>query len=110
MLNCWAADCALDRSLEAMAWISDHRPACIAGMTFLTAMLATPRTPHLTFCVIDLKTGGHGGPHLQLFAWRLPVDDVIDGRSGSDILQGVELIRRIKNHGTRSDLLPLAIR
>src|SRR5208337_2318594 len=44
-----AASRALARSREAIAAISDASPRCIAGITFSTAILATPSTPHLTF-------------------------------------------------------------
>src|ERR1039458_9161690 len=40
-----AASSALRRSRDAMAAISARAHAFIAGMTFLVAMLATPRTP-----------------------------------------------------------------
>src|SRR5271157_5221180 len=43
-----AASRALARSREAIAAISETSPRCIAGITFSTAILATPRTPHLT--------------------------------------------------------------
>src|SRR5437773_6602502 len=33
-----------------MPAISLHSPFCIAGITFFTAIPATPNTPHLTFC------------------------------------------------------------
>src|SRR5690242_2200772 len=38
-----------------MAAISLHSPFCIAGITFLTAIPATPSTPHLTFCSLILR-------------------------------------------------------
>jgi hypothetical protein len=31
-----------------MAAMRDQRPFCIAGITFVVAILATPRTPHVT--------------------------------------------------------------
>src|SRR5688572_14780375 len=37
------------RSRDASPAISDHAPRCMAGMTFFTAMFATPRTPQRTF-------------------------------------------------------------
>src|SRR5271165_757788 len=43
-----AASRALPASREAIARICETSPRCIAGMTFSTAMLATPRTPQFT--------------------------------------------------------------
>src|SRR5437763_4719338 len=43
-----AASSAFSRLREAMAATSLHSPFCIAGITFRTAILATPRTPHRT--------------------------------------------------------------
>src|SRR5437868_4446270 len=40
-----AASRARSTPLEANATTSDHSPRCIAGITFLTAMFAAPRTP-----------------------------------------------------------------
>src|SRR6516225_3536649 len=54
MLNLVAASCAFARSREAMAAISLQLPFCIAGITFFTAIPATPSTPHLTFCLFIL--------------------------------------------------------
>src|SRR5215471_11303006 len=48
-----AACFALLRSREAIAMTSQFVPACIAGMTFSTAILATPSTPHLTLSFIQ---------------------------------------------------------
>src|SRR5437870_7541502 len=45
---------AFSRSLEASAVTSHHSPCCIAGITFLRAMLAVPKTPHWTFFVIAI--------------------------------------------------------
>src|SRR6266849_800304 len=45
-----AASFALRGSREAMPAISLHSPFCIAGITFFTAIAATPSTPHFTFC------------------------------------------------------------
>src|SRR5438105_15847324 len=49
MPNWAAAFSALLGSREEMAAISLHSPICMAGITFFTAMAATPNTPHLTF-------------------------------------------------------------
>src|SRR4030088_320400 len=53
MPSCCAVRRAFVRSLEAMAVTSDHSPSCIPGMTFLTAILATPKTPHLIFFAMN---------------------------------------------------------
>src|SRR6266567_7063951 len=44
-----AASSALARSREAMPTISQSSPCCIAGITFVVAILATPSTPQRTF-------------------------------------------------------------
>src|ERR1043166_8361693 len=44
-----AAPFAFDSLREAIATISVRAPRCIAGMIFLSAMFAAPRTPHRTF-------------------------------------------------------------
>src|SRR5882762_4165472 len=44
----FAAFSALRASREAIAAISLQSPFCMPGMTFLTAMDATPSTPHFT--------------------------------------------------------------
>ena len=40
---------------------------------------------------------------------RLPVDDVIDGRLGADILQAVKLIGAVEDHRTRGHALPFTV-
>src|ERR1017187_2810339 len=48
-----------------MATISLHSPACMAGITRVTAILATPSTPHRTFfmtsAIVAWRRGGAGG-------------------------------------------------
>src|SRR5438132_11138983 len=75
MPNSLAACLALSRSLEAIAVTSDHSPRCIAGMTFFTAMLATPKTPHSTFFFISflLVVLSAGSDHK--FVWMI-VNDI----------------------------------
>src|SRR5215831_16803372 len=58
MPSCAAAFSALGSSRDAMAAISLHSPSCIAGITFFTAIPATPSTPHLTFCMLMLSPCG----------------------------------------------------
>src|ERR1700756_4595707 len=48
MPNDFAAFSAFPLSRDAMATISLRLPFCIPGITFLTAMAATPSTPHFT--------------------------------------------------------------
>src|SRR5215467_1392025 len=43
-----AACSAFSRSRDAIAVTSLHSPFCMAGITFLMAILATPSTPHRT--------------------------------------------------------------
>src|SRR5688572_14599486 len=38
-----------------MATTSVRAPCCMAGITFSTAIFAAPKTPHLTFCIGDLR-------------------------------------------------------
>src|SRR5579872_6940531 len=52
-----AACCAFARSREAMAVISHRSPRCIAGITFWTAILATPRTPQRSFGMWNRLSG-----------------------------------------------------
>jgi hypothetical protein len=47
-----AATSAFVSSRDAIAVTSQNCPSRIAGITFRTAMSATPRTPHRTFVVI----------------------------------------------------------
>src|SRR5580658_2465382 len=49
----WAAACrAFSRSREAMAAISHQSPCCMAGITFLRAIRAAPRTPQRTLRIM----------------------------------------------------------
>src|SRR5262245_13030138 len=52
-----AAASALARSRDAIATISVSDPRCIAGITFFTAMPATPSTPHRSLCTAVLFQG-----------------------------------------------------
>src|SRR5690349_7634334 len=65
MASWCAASSALRESREAMAAISLQSPFCIAGITFFTAIAATPSTPHLTFCPLTLS------PPVLVFGVRL---------------------------------------
>ena len=47
-----AASAALPASREAMATISASVPRCMAGITFFTAIAATPRMPQRTFTFV----------------------------------------------------------
>src|SRR5712664_3867737 len=83
MSSDFAAFSALFKSLEAIAVISLQAPFCIPGMTFLTAMPATPSTPHFTLpwftdppcdsSTLTFITHPCQGPFLWqlLSAWRL---------------------------------------
>src|SRR5215471_2535115 len=46
---------ALSRFRDASAVTSHQAPCCIAGITFLTAMFAAPKTPHLTLSFISVS-------------------------------------------------------
>src|SRR5258707_9692032 len=83
MSSDFAACSALFKSLEAIAVISLQARFCIPGMTFLTAMPATPSTPHFTLpwftdppcdsSTLTFITHPCQGPFLWqlLSAWRL---------------------------------------
>src|SRR5215831_3888862 len=75
---------AFAASLEASASISHHSLPCIAGITFFTAILAVPNTPHLILFLIFLASetfwwpeiaGPHGaGIYYQPFQHHSGVD------------------------------------
>ena len=50
-----AAEVARSKSLDAIATTCEHSPRCIAGITFLIAISAAPRTPHRTFAFIFFR-------------------------------------------------------
>src|ERR1019366_5674893 len=57
-----AAAWARAPSRDAMPTISPNFPACMLGITRLTAMFATPNTPHRTFFMTwQLYRGGSAG-------------------------------------------------
>src|ERR1039457_6241307 len=57
-----AAAWARAPSRDAMPTISQHSPACMLGITRLTAIFATPNTPHRTFFMTwQLYRGGGRG-------------------------------------------------
>src|SRR5262245_16359134 len=63
-----AASFAFSSEREAMAAMRDRSPFCMAGITFSTAILATPRMPQATLSVLvfmglkipEERRGGNG--------------------------------------------------
>src|SRR5215213_10078116 len=62
MPSCAAVACALARSREAIAVISQSVPRCIAGSTFATPILAVLRTPQRILVMICSFAGYSAAP------------------------------------------------